>query len=191
MAATKEKQELDLYGVDPTHAMLREGYSTGEDFKKQGDTRVVKHLLFPVHVKSPSPMFPDAEVMQERLLRRGDKVTVQELGLIALEKGERLGAFYTDAELAAGLAGAQHQTVKVSSEQLDGEPVELNELGPDELVLYLEGNGEKPPTVQDVLDDVGDDKDLARRMIDAETRRSPDDPRTSLVSGLNRVIESD
>jgi len=191
MAETKEKQELELYGADLTHKQLKDGYETHEAFAKQGDTRVIKALQFPVHVKTSNPMFPDAEVIQERTLTQGDKVTVHELGLIALEKGERLGAFYTDEELAAGNRGPS-EAVKVSSEELDGDPVQLSELGEGELVLWLSGESTgKAPTVPEVLEAVGEDKDLAKRIIEAENQRDKDDPRKSLIDKLTTVAESE
>lgn len=190
MSKTQTKEELDLYGSDLTHTRLREGYETDEAYAKQGDTRIVKALLFPVHVKTASPMFPGAEVFQERLLHRGDKVTVQELGLIALEKGERLGAFYTDAELEAA-GNTPSGPIKVSSEELDEDP-SLSEFGSHELVLWLSGSdGNKPPTVPEVIEAVGSDKDLAKRVIEAEKERDKDDPRSSLIDALTKIAESD
>lgn len=184
-----EREQLELYGTDPTHQKLKDGYETDDAYSKQGDTRVVKALMFPVHVKTASPMFPDAEVYQERLLTRGDKVTVQELGLIALEKGERLGAFFTDEELAGG--GPPADPVAVSSEQLEAGDTGISELGEHELVLWLSGNEGKAPSVPEVLEAVGDDKDLAKRVIAAENERDKDDPRSSLISGLTKVAESE
>lgn len=191
--AKSDKQELELYGTDLTHQRLKDGYETDEAYEGQGDTRVVKVLMFPVHVKTASPMFPGAEVFQERLLNRGDKVTVQELGLIALEKGERLGAFFTTEELKAGAAGAAPGIVKVSSAELEaGDQASISEMGSHELVLYLSGEGaEKAPTVPEILEAVGSDKDLAKRVIDAENERDKDDPRKSLIDSLTKLAESE
>lgn len=191
MTQTKDKRGLDLYGKDLTHQQLKDGYETHDAYAKQGDTRVIKVLQFPVHVKAPSPMFPDAEVVKEIVFTRGQTVSVEQLGLIALEKGERLGAFFTDAELAAGVPGLPAQPVKVSSAELDTE-ASLSEMGAPELVLWLQGpDGGKSPTIPEILEQVGDDKDLAKRMIDAENTRDPDDPRVSLIAALTKVAESE
>lgn len=185
------KEQLELYGSDLTHQRLQDGYETDDAYSKQGDTRVVKFLQFPVHVKTASPMFPGAEVYQERLLVRGDKVTVQELGLIALEKGERLGAFFTDQELAAGQAGMPATSVAVSSEELE-DNAQLNELGEGELVTWLSGEGaKKAPNIEEIMQAVGDDKDFAKRVIEAEQQRDKDDPRSSLIDKLTKVAESE
>lgn len=183
-------QDLDLYGKDLTHDRLKTGYETHDAYDGQGDKRIVKALMMPVHMRVASPMFPDAEVIRERNLRRGEVVTVEELGLIALEKGERLGAFYTTAELRAGNHQlAPGEPIKVSSEDLD-DTVAKNELGPHELVLWLGGESGAPaPTVAEVLDAVGDDADFAKRVIEAETTRDPDDPRKTLIGPLTKLAE--
>jgi hypothetical protein len=184
-------QSLDLYGKDLTHDRLKSGYKTHDDYEGQGDTRIVKALMMPVHVRVASPMFPDAEVIQERLLTRGDKVTAEELGLLALEKGERLHAFFTTAELrAGGVRALPAGAVVVSSDQLDGDPA-VSELGAHELVDWLSGTNGETPTVQDILDKVGQDADFAKRVIEAEKTRDADNPRKTLLGPLTKVAEGD
>jgi len=186
-------KEIDLYGVDLTHSNLAAGYKTHSDYDGQGDKRVVKAIMMPVHVRVASPMFPGVEVFQERLLQRGQEITVPELGLIALEKGERLGAFFTTAELkAGGINLLPNEPVKVNSADLET-GVSVSELGPHELVLWLSGDGDgvTAPTVSDVLELVGDDKDFAKRVIDAENTREPNDPRKTLLGPLTKLVESE
>jgi hypothetical protein len=187
-----KSEELDLYGTDLTHTKLKEGYETHEAYANQGNTRVIKALMFPVHVKTSSPMFPGAEVFQERTLKRGDKVTVEELGLIALEKGERSGHFFTDEELENGVAvPGTPELVKVSSETLD-DNASVSELGEHELVQWLSGeSGAKAPTVPEIIEAVGEDKDLAKRVIAAENERDKDDPRATLIDKLTKVAETE
>jgi len=54
-----------------------------------------------------------------------------------------------------------------------------------------EGSTETVPegTVQEVLDWVGEDKDRAQKALDAESSR--DEPRTTLVSALEAVVEAE
>jgi hypothetical protein len=183
-------KELDLYGKDQTHDKLKSGYKTHADYEGQGDTRVVKALMFPVHVRTASPMFPDAEVVKERILTRGDKASVEELGLIALEKGERLHAFFTTAELKAGGQNALPAApVQVNSEELDNGP-KYDEMGAHELVAWLAGESADTPTVPEIREIVGQDSDFAKRVIEAENTRDPENPRKSLVDALTKVAES-
>src|SRR5262252_2325326 len=72
-------------------------YESPEEYS--GDTRTIKHLLFPWLVETESPMFPGETILTERTAKQGEEVSVEELGPLALEKGERLGSFYTDEEL--------------------------------------------------------------------------------------------
>lgn len=183
-------ETLDLYGKDLTHERLKDGYQTHDAYDGQGDTRIVKALMFPIHIRAANPMYPDAEVVRERLLTRGDKVTVEELGLIALEKGERLGAFFTDAELKAGVPGLP-APVKVSSEEL-ATGGNLSEQGAHELVAYLNGDGaDGAPTIPEIVEKVGTDKELAKRLIDAENARDKDHPRVSLIEKLQKIAEGE
>lgn len=185
--------ELDLYGKDLTHSRLQTGYETHDDYAGQGDTRVVKHLQFPVHVKVANPMLPGQEIIQERVYNRNDRVSVEELGLIALEKGERLGSFYTDAELAAGVPGLALEPVKVNSEEVvAAQGASVSEMGSHELVVWLSGEGgQKTPSVPEVLEVVGEDKELAKRVVEAERTRDANDPRKTLIDPLTRLAETE
>lgn len=87
--------------------------------------------------------------------------------------GESIGAFVTD---------------KDESEGGDSDVVSIADASDDELDVWLE---EEAPTVGDLLDLVGDDKESAQRVLDAEDRVTNGDPRKSLADGLNKVIEAD
>jgi hypothetical protein len=68
----------------------------------------------------------------------------------------------------------------------------VSELGEYELAEWLAGEAEgqtKAPTQAEVLEEVGDDKDLAHRMLQAENIRADGDPRKGLEVGLTRIIQ--
>src|SRR5260370_42436630 len=90
---------VSIFGKDVAQANVAD-YRPNDAYTKQGDKRVIKHLMFPWMVETQNPMYPDGpSVLEERVGNRGDEVTVEEIGLHALEKGERLGSFFTDEEL--------------------------------------------------------------------------------------------
>jgi hypothetical protein len=87
-----------MFGRARDHKGLAE-YKSPDEYSEQGDTRVVKDLMFPYHVIAPSPMLPDVEIIVEKVASRGDTVYTDELGPLALKKGEDLGSFFTSDEL--------------------------------------------------------------------------------------------
>lgn len=64
----------------------------------------------------------------------------------------------------------------------------LGELSDAQLVELYAG---KPPTVQSLLAAVGDDKELAARVLQAEETATKGDPRSSLKAGLDKVIAAE
>jgi len=150
-------------------------YQSPEEFT--GDTRTVKHLLFPWLVETESPMFPGETILSERTASQGEQVSVEELGLLALEKGERLGAFYTDAELAAmEEEAAEPATVEA------GEPGEMTV---DELAAYIE---EHKPNVDQTIALAENDPEQAQNVLDAETQATGGVPRAGVEKGLEAII---
>lgn len=156
-------------------------YTPSEAYAEQGDTRVIRDLLFGYTVQGD-----DGTIFAEEA-RRDEVVTVDEIGTIALQKGERHNSFYTDDQLA-----------RRDSTGSDAAPVEatanLSELGEHELAEWLETAN--PDTgrawsINDVLEQVGDDKALANRMLAAENIRSAGDPRAGLEKGLTEIIQGD
>jgi len=178
--------EVALHGKADDQA-LRDagGYESPDEYDEQGDTRVIRDISFAylVEVKDPS----GNSVLESRDALRDAVVTVDQIGLAALMKGEKWHSFYTTAELAR-----KNQTGDAS------EPVEaeanLSELGEFELAEWLATNNPETGrvwTIDDVLERVGDDKDLANRMLAAENIAQDGDPRDGLVKGLNRIISGD
>ena len=85
-------------------------YESPEEYADQGDERVVKMLQFPYMTLEASPALAGVEVLVEKVATVGQTVYVDELGPMFLEKGERLGAFYTSDELDAMESGGDVTT---------------------------------------------------------------------------------
>jgi hypothetical protein len=153
-------------------------YESPEEYDDQGDERVVKFLQFPYMTLEASPALAGVEVLVEKVAYTGDTVFVDELGPMYLEKGERLGAFYTTAELDAMEEGGDVTTGEVA-------PADFSEMGAHELAEYIEKN---QPNVSDTIALAGNDADAAKRVLEAENIVTDNDPRKGVVDGLQRVI---
>jgi hypothetical protein len=171
-----------IYGKDTTSSDLA-GYESSEDYTDQGDSRTVKHLMFPFLVESPNPSMPDAgPVLKERTLSQGDTITTEELGPLALERGERLGSFYTDKELKALEAGPAPVEGEVA--QLEAGSAS-DEMGVHELTEYIEQNH---PNVDDTIALAKGDPEAAARVLEAEGIATGGDPRSGVTKGLTAII---
>jgi hypothetical protein len=169
----------DLYGKTSATIVDEGDYESPKQYDDQGDTRVVKNHGFRYLAKQGEDGAGNP-VLTPVSINRGETVTVDQIGRLALKQGEETGAFYTKDELE-GKTGA--------SAPASGS--DIGSAGEFELVEYLQtGNDGKPPTINDVLEAVGDDKDLANRMLAAENIASDGDPRSGLEQGLTKVIES-
>jgi hypothetical protein len=116
-------------------------------------------------------------VLKERVGVQGEVVSIEELGPLALERGERLGSFYTDAELA-GPATAEAAAVGETASN-------TSEWGVPELVQYIETN---KPNVDDTIALAQGDPEAAKRVLEAEDEATGGDPRSGVTKGLTAVI---
>lgn len=123
----------------------------------------VKHKIFITHEEVESPLTGKTR-LKEIIHRRGDVIEVTEADHT---RGQALGAFYKDVET-------------------DAEDNPVNEKSVEELQLWLE---EEKPSAATVIDAVGDNPELARRVLEAEENATGGDPRQNLVKGLSAVIE--
>ncbi len=162
--------KLALRGKLPTEA---EDYEPSEDYKKQGDTRKVKALSFRYFAATED--VAGNEQLHAIEVPRDTEVSTDQIGAIALEMGERHGVFYTDKELEG-----------LSTSTEGGEPFNPSTAGEFELAEWLKSD---KPTINEVLEVVGEDKDLAHRMLQAENIATEGDPRGGLEAGLTRIIE--
>src|SRR5688572_6195741 len=151
------------------------------EYKKQRDSRTVKVLIFTYHKEVDHPAYAGIKTVVEKMAKLGDTIPLDELTPASLEKGERLGAFYTDAELKAAESGSSSE-----GEGDEGAP-NFSEMGEFELAEHLKN---EKPNVQDTVAMAGDDSDLAARILEAEGIASSGDPRSGVVDGLNKIIEA-
>lgn len=176
-----------LYG-QAEHAALAEagGYTSPDDYKDQGDTRKVRDLSFSYIVAIEDPA-TGGQVLQPRDVPRDTEVSIKQIGLDALMKGERNHSFYTSEELKRlSATGREVEPVAASTD--------ISELGEFELAEWLDTQNPETGrkwTINEVLEQVGTDKDLANRMLQAENVARDGDPRDGLVQGLTRIIEGD
>jgi hypothetical protein len=178
-------EQSALYGKPVEHEALASGeYNSPEEYADQGDERVVRDLVFSYLVAVTDAA--GNEVLTPQDVSRDTTVTVEQIGLVALEKGEKYHSFYTSDELKRIQSGGRAESGDATGTET------VSELGEYELAEWLAGEAEgqtKAPTQAEVLEEVGDDKDLAHRMLQAENIRADGDPRKGLEVGLTRIIQ--
>lgn len=147
-----------------------------------GDTRVVKHLLFPYFVEEDSDTTPGARVFAEHLAHRGDTVKTSEMRELDLKKGERLGSFFNDEELSAleKAGGVGQANLEAISSEFSA-----SEAGPHEISEYIVEN---QLNVDETVALSGGDAETAQRVMEAESIASGGDSRKGVIAGLEAVI---
>lgn len=171
-----------LYGSDDFLTEELSEYKSPKEYAGQGDTRVVRNLIFTYIVEVPSPDGVGS-VRHPREAARGTELTIDQMGTIGLKKGEESHAFYTSDEL--------DMMERTGSESVAASEVEdISSLGEQELAEWItEGKDGGAWSADEVLEAVGNDKELAHRMLAAENIASDGDPRKGLTAGLTRIIE--
>lgn len=176
--------EAQLYGDPAAGQASGESYKSPPEYADQGDKRVVRDMLFTYVVQGSDAA--GNTFLDTREAQRDEEVTVQQIGLAGLKKGEGNRSFYTTDQLK------RKQSTGQESEPVTAE-TNLSALGEQELAEWLATNNPdtgRPWTINEVLEKVGDDKDLANRMLAAENIRGDGDPRDGLEQGLTKIIES-
>jgi len=154
-------------------------YEVRDEYKGQeGKGRVVKHLLFGV-VSLTGQDDQGRAVPPERLFQRGQEIPPELLDDYNLERGERLGSFFTDEELEA----IENPS---AAEAGEGEAAEFSEMGESELAEYIQENR---PNVHETIALAGGDPEVAARVLEAEELATDGDSRAGVVKGLNEIIE--
>lgn len=171
-----------LYGSDDFITDELSTYKSPKEYAGQGDARVVRNLIFTYVVAVPSPDGVGT-VRHPREAARGTELTIEQMGLIALKKGEEAHAFYTSDELdMMESTGRETPTPDAGTD--------ISALGEQELAEWLAfGKDGNAWSADEVLESVGEDKELAHRMLAAENIASDGDPRKGLTQGLTRIIE--
>lgn len=169
-----------LYGTPKGGAT--EDYESPEEYAGQGDTRVVRDLQFSyLAIVGQNP--DGTPVLQPVDCPRDTELSIEEMGQLALEKGESNHSFYYDAELER-LRATGTPAAPVTS------AADVSALGAHELAEWLRsGKDGSAFSINEVMDKVGDDSDLAQRMLEAENIATDGDPRAGLEKGLTTIIE--
>jgi len=166
---------------------VEEGYETPDDYDGQGDTRMIRVLsfLYTVAVEEPGGI----TVIEPREAKRNEVVTLDQIGLIAQQKGEKSHSFYTTEERDRIEEGGSPDASSYTQASSGGD---VSSMGEFELAEYIKGaNPEgKELTVNETLALAGDDKDLAHRLLQAENIATDGEPRKGVETGLTSIIES-
>lgn len=175
--------KAELHGK-PRRAATLENYKGADDYSGQGDTRIVRDLMFSYMAAVTDPA--GNQVLEPVDVPRGTELSIEEMGLIALEKGERHHSFYTTAERDVLASGGNPDRPAALSED------SVSEMGEYELSEYIQGSNPtgKALNVDDTVALAGTDKDLAHRLLQAENIATDGDPRVGVEKGLTAIIES-
>lgn len=154
------------------------------------EERTIKHKVFLYHIEQANVAKPDGSigtVVLERMARRGETVMLREADA---NRGDALGAFYTDTELGRIEDGDPAPDVNPPAPNA----LALETAGVDEIRSWLmgEGPGPKPsvPQVINAINKIGDEdrNQVIASVLDAEKSKTGSDPRSTLVEPLEEAL---
>lgn len=114
-----------------------------------------------------------------------------------IERGERLGAFFSDEENSAiedgSYRGPSYDQLRTNAGTTEGaqtaESHDITSMSDEQIAeIIASGNGGKGLSVAETVALAGDDKDLAEKVLDAEIIASQSDPRKGVEKGLEAII---
>lgn len=155
------------------------------------EERVIKHKVYTYYIELENQPRPDGTigtVTVERMARRGETVMMREADA---NRGDALGAFYTDSELVRQEQGDPAPDVNPPA----APALMLETASVDEIRAWLvgEGPGPKPsvPQVTNAINQVGDDdrNQVIENVLEAEKSKDGSDPRTTLVEPLEEALK--
>jgi hypothetical protein len=158
--------------------------------------KVIKHGAFWFH----TPEFAvvggeDKEILVERMAFNGEHVSIQRKA--DLQRGEKYDAFYTEEELkrlpTERARLARERLALETAEGEEGGQPDLSTLEDAELVDWLMSTGEfdgrRKPNADEVVAAVGNDPELAGRVLEAEeTAQGDAGMRKSVEEPLDKII---
>jgi hypothetical protein len=174
----------ELYGKPRSATSEAEGYESPDEYSDQGDTRIVRDLLFSYMAETTdaagNPVLTPVEVPRDA------EISLDEMGLLAQKQGEDNHSFYTSEERER-LESGQNPESGGATTSAGG----VSEMGEYELAEYIKGDNPEGRALkaQEVVDLAAGDKDLAHRLLQAENIASDGDPRKSVEHGLTTIIE--
>lgn len=151
----------------------------------------IKHGLFYYHELVPRIINgEEKEILVERLAFHGETLTLDRDADI--QRGDEVGAFYSDEELKALETAAAPPT---ASDNPEGEVRDPKELDEEELVDWLmatgEFDGQKKPTAAEVVAAIGDDAEFGDRVLDAEETASGGSPRKAVAEHVESLQDNE
>jgi len=159
---------------------------------------IIKHRLFTWFEETEDPAAPGGVAKRERIANLGDEIDLQDK--VQLERGKRLGAFYTDAEAKAikggsykgadaglVLAARGQAPAPGASNKADGEHGGLESMDAPQLAEYIKEHKLK---VDETVALAGDDLESIQKVLDAENIATNNDARAGVVSKLEAKLEA-
>jgi len=167
--------------------------------------KIIKHLLYTYFDEVPNQAVPGAIALQEQLGRLGEERDITRD--VDLQRGEELGAFYTDEEAKAiedgtydgpdaeALSMARSGTVPTPTIQpADGEHGDIASMDTEALAALIApsefGEEGKDLTVDETVALAGDgsDPDLINKVLDAENMATNNEPRKGVQDRLEAKL---
>lgn len=136
----------------------------------------IKIRAFPYYTDAEDPVTGRA-VRQEHIATRGDKV---ELSDVDYDRAKKFDAFYTEEQLAE-LASAETPPVT------DADGFNLESADVEQTAEWLKT---EKPTVDEVVERVNEDYQVAQKVLDAEKLATGNQSRSTLVERLQAVIDA-
>lgn len=167
--------------------------------------KIIKHLLYTYFEEVPNPAVPGAIALQEHLGRLGEECDVTRE--VDLQRGEELGAFYTDEEVEAiedgtydgpdaealGLARSGATPTPII-QPADGEHGDIRSMSSEDIAAMISpsefGESGKDLTVDETVALAGDgtDADLINKVLDAENLATSNEPRKGVTDRLEAKL---
>jgi hypothetical protein len=118
--------------------------------------------------------------------RRFEGIDLTDIPQDELDRGEAMGAFFTDAEVAERLGLNEVKDAEAAESGSIEVPSELDFDDHDALVLWIKV---QKPTAAAVVNAAGNDSDKAEALLAAEVEATGDQPRKSVKEPLEKIIQ--
>jgi len=113
---------------------------------------------------------------------RGEQVEWDDLIPKDRARAEEFDVFYKEGEAQVNRPGVDTAVLDLN-EPTSEEPI--GEMTIAQLAEWIEGD---EPTINELLEYVGNDKDLAKKVLEAENQATGNEPRKGLVQGLTAIV---
>jgi hypothetical protein len=160
--------------------------------------KIIKVRLFTWFEETPNLVHPGGDpVLTERIAHHGEKVDIT--NDVSLNRGEELGAFYTDEEAAqiedgsyrgpdAGILFNRRAGIRPAAtvENVDGEGPQVQSLDSAQLADYIREN---KLTVSQTVALADDSTEGIEKVLDAENIATDNEPRKGVTDALETKLQ--